>query len=168
MSEIRLPAELPTDRLTAIIDTREQLPLDLSPLTCEVGTLPTGDYSLRGLEASVVVERKSLGDLVACCGRERDRFQRELDRLRAYPHKLLLVESSFAEIDAAQWRGKVTPRVVHASLVAWQRDGIPVCLAGNRERAGIIARDFLVACARRRWRELRELAGVVKHREGGR
>ena len=42
-----IPAELQPADVTAIVDTREQLPLDLSPLRVERGTLATGDYSVR-------------------------------------------------------------------------------------------------------------------------
>jgi len=63
-----LPAELPIEAVTAIIDTCEQLPLDLAPLAVEPGMLATGDYSVAGLESIVAVERKSLSDLLACVG----------------------------------------------------------------------------------------------------
>ena len=49
------------ENLTAIVDLREQLPLDLSPLRTIRGTLATGDYSVQGLENIVAIERKSLG-----------------------------------------------------------------------------------------------------------
>ena len=49
--------------IVAIIDTREQAPLDLSPLRTEKGTLTTGDYSIKGLESEIAIERKSLPDL---------------------------------------------------------------------------------------------------------
>jgi hypothetical protein len=41
--------------VTAIIDTREQNPLDLSPLQVTVGTLSTGDYLLGWIAAGVPV-----------------------------------------------------------------------------------------------------------------
>jgi ERCC4-type nuclease len=70
-------------QLTAIQDSREQCPLDLSPMKTEVGTLTTGDYSIRGLEHVVSVERKTLPDLVACVGSSRERFDKEVKRLLA-------------------------------------------------------------------------------------
>ncbi|NQU21949.1 MAG: hypothetical protein HQ567_11755 [Candidatus Nealsonbacteria bacterium] len=74
MSTPKLPAELKPETITAVIDTREQTPLDLSPLQTIPGTLATGDYSVRGLEHVVAVERKSLPDLLGCIGRDRSRF----------------------------------------------------------------------------------------------
>jgi ERCC4-type nuclease len=74
---VHLPAELRPEQVTAIIDTREQLPLDLSPLGSTSGTLATGDYSVKGLEHVVAVERKSLADLLGCVGQHRERFDRK-------------------------------------------------------------------------------------------
>ena len=42
---MKLPSEIPFDRLVALVDTREQTPLDLSPLASVKATLATGDYS---------------------------------------------------------------------------------------------------------------------------
>ena len=55
----KLPAELKPEQVVAVCDSREQLPLDLAPLQVVGGTLTTGDYSLRGLEHLVAIERKS-------------------------------------------------------------------------------------------------------------
>ncbi len=62
------PAEPKPERITAVIDTREQTPLTLSPLLSMRATLTTGDYSVRGLENVIAIERKSLSDLVSCLG----------------------------------------------------------------------------------------------------
>jgi len=150
--------------VTAIIDSREQLPLDLSPLQSTTGTLTTGDYSVVGLEDVVAVERKSLPDLIACVGRERERFDREAQRLLAYPTRALIVESSWREIELGQWRGKVKPQAVTGSLLGWIAAGLPVVMADNHHRAGQYVARILFIAARRRWREARSL---VKSCEGG-
>ena len=67
------------EEITAVIDTREQLPYVLDPMPVTTGTLHVGDYSVAGLERVIAVERKALSDFIACCGRERERFQRELN-----------------------------------------------------------------------------------------
>ena len=71
---MQLPAELSPENVTGIIDSREQTPLDLSPLQIVRGTLATGDYSVVGLEHVVAIERKSAEDMLACIGRERERL----------------------------------------------------------------------------------------------
>lgn len=139
--------------VTAIIDTREQTPLDLAPLQTAPGTLDTGDYSIVGLEHVVRIERKSLGDLVACVGRERERFDREVQRLLAYPVRVLLVEATWAEIELGGWRGDVTTNAVIGSLLGWIASGLQVDLCGDHRRAGQHAARILFTVARRRHRE---------------
>ncbi len=118
-TKMKLPAELKPEAITAIIDTREQLPLDLSPLCSIRDTLTTGDYSVRGLEHLVALERKSLGDLLACVGRERERFDREVQRLLAYPARALVIESTWPTLEAGNWHGEVTPSAALGSVLGW-------------------------------------------------
>ncbi|QEF99752.1 hypothetical protein Mal15_38180 [Stieleria maiorica] len=162
MSRHPLPAELPASAITAIIDTREQMPLVLPGLRTEPATLPTGDYSVKGLESVIAIERKSLPDLLACVGRERERFEREIDRLRAYPVRALVVEADWSDIERGDWRSKITPKQAGASLVSWQVKGLPCILAGTPKRAGQLVASMLRRAAVHRYRELRALtAGLV-------
>ena len=156
-----MQALIKPEQLTAIIDTREKTPLHLGLAT--VGAcLSTGDYSVRGLERLLSVERKSLPDLLACCGRDRPRFERELDRLRAYPSRCLVIESSWGELEVGCWRSSILPQQVIGSLLGWAEMGIPLILAGDHRRAGKLVSRFLTISARRRWRELRHLASAVE------
>lgn len=157
----KLPAELPSSAITAIVDTREQTPLKLPGIRSEAGTLATGDYSVKGLESLIAIERKSLPDLVACCGRERERFDREVQRLLAYPVRALVVEADWQDIESANWRGKLTSKQVGASLVSWMVQGLPLVLAGNHDRAGQIVASMLRRAAIHRWRELRTFANAI-------
>lgn len=154
---MRIPASLKPEDVIAIIDTREQTPLDLSPLRSQVATLDTGDYSLLGLEHVVRVERKSLPDLIGCVGRDRERFDREVMRLLAYPVRVLVVETSWSDIEAGQWRGKVTPNQVIGSLLGWQVAGLAVHCIGDHARAGTHVARLLYHVTRRRYRELRTM-----------
>jgi ERCC4-type nuclease len=142
------------ERVTAIIDSREQKPLQLSPLASEVATLTTGDYTARGCEELIRIERKSLPDLVACVGRDRSRFEREVDRLMAYPVRILLVESTWAAIEMGQWRGKVKPNEVIRSLLGWQARGLSVHMASNHNRAGKHVAKLLHSVVDREWQRL--------------
>ena len=91
--------------MTVIVDSREQRPFAFQhepyAATVEAGTLAVGDYSLAGLEDKVAVERKSLPDLVLCLGRERERFERELQRGAALEAFAVVVEASWAELAGA-------------------------------------------------------------------
>jgi DNA excision repair protein ERCC-4 len=157
-----IPAELKPAQVTAIVDTREQCPLDLAPLQTITGTLATGDYSVQGLEHVVAVERKSLQDLLGCVGRERERFEREVQRLLAYPVRALLIEASWQDIEAGEWRGEITPAQALGSVLGWIAAGLPVVMAGDHQRAGQYAARILFTAARRRWREARALVGAVE------
>lgn len=157
-----LPAELKPECVVALVDTREQLPLDVRPLRTQVATLPTGDYSVAGLEHVVALERKSLDDLLACCGRERERFEREVQRLLAYPVRTLIVESTWTAIEAGVWRSALKPQHVIGSLLGWMATGLPVLMAENHERAGRYAARILFTAARRRYREARQLWGTIQ------
>ncbi len=156
-----LPAELRPDQVVAIIGTREQCPLDLAPLAVELGTLATGDYSVHGLVDVVAIERKSLADLLGCIGQDRERFDREVMRLLAYPVRALVVEATWSEIEAGEWRSKVTAAAAVGSLLGWIAQGLPVIMAGDHERAGRYVSRLLFTAARRRYRELRALAATI-------
>ena|SRR5258708_4697221 len=113
---------------TIIIDTREQDPLVFSRLKTVSGSLLTGDYSVVGLEALFAVERKSNEDLVSCCvGKNRERFERELHRLRGFRFKRLMVIGSEEEILRGQYRSGIRPQAVMATLGAFEvRYDLPV------------------------------------------
>jgi DNA excision repair protein ERCC-4 len=153
----RFPADLAPEDLVAIIDSREQQPLDLAPLRSRVGTLATGDYSLRGLESVIAIERKSLADLLMCVGQERDRFHREVLRLLAYPVRALVVESTWLELERGDWRSKVKNTAALGTVLNWVGMGLPVLMASDHARAGRYVSRLLFLAARRRWREARGL-----------
>ena len=125
-----------------VIDTREQRPLNFKSYPCEVerGTVTTGDYSLRGLEQYVAVERKSLDDLVGCLmGDNRDRFERELHRGMALDHFSVVVEASMRDISEHLYRSKMHPHAVMQSVLAFQvRYGVPFIWAGSDKGAAYV------------------------------
>jgi len=152
-----LPADLKPEQITAVIDTREQLPLDLSPLPSVPGTLATGDYSVKGLEHVIAIERKSADDMLGCIGRGRDRFDREIQRLLAYPVRAIVVEAGWQFWERGEWRGSVTPNAAIGSMLGWIAAGVPIIQAYDHERAGRYVSRLLYTAARRRWREARAL-----------
>lgn len=90
-----------TTRPVMLIDTREQRPLAFGPdVDTERVTLCTGDYSVTGCTDIARVERKSLPDLVACVGRDRERFENELRRLDAFPVRALVIEATPLDAEA--------------------------------------------------------------------
>jgi DNA excision repair protein ERCC-4 len=160
---LKIPADLPPASVVPAIDTREQLPLDLPSLAPPViTTLATGDYSVIGLTNVIAIERKSLDDLLASVGAERSRFDREIQRLLAYPVRCLVIESGWQALERGEWRSKVTPQAAVGSVLGWMAAGLPVCMCYTHERAGKYVARLLYTAARRRWREARELVAFVQ------
>lgn len=158
-----IPAEPPPQSITAIIDTREQTPLCLDPLPWKRGTLVTGDYSVRGLERVIAIERKSLPDLLACIGSDRERFEREMLRMLAYPTRGVVVEATWRELETGGWQSRVTPAAATGSVLGWVAAGVPFVFAGDHAAAGNVVARLLFIAARRRWREARALiAGAIE------
>jgi ERCC4-type nuclease len=118
-----------------IADTREQAPYSFSGYQVEVvrAALPSGDYSLVGFETRAAIERKTLDDLVGCLTRGRERFERELVRLRPYECKAVVVEASWQDIARGRFRSKMEPHAALQSILTFQvRHGVPFTFAGSR------------------------------------
>ena len=83
------------------------------------------------------MERKSIDDLANCCmGVNRDRFERELLRMRSYRFKRLLVVGSREDIAAGHYHSKINPKSVLATLGAFEiRFDLPVVFAETPEAA---------------------------------
>lgn len=84
-----------TPTLTIIADTRESLPLDFSGfrgVNVVRQGLKTGDYSVQGYTDSICFERKSIPDLVGTLIGGHERFLREMDRMKSFDVKYILVE----------------------------------------------------------------------------
>ena len=152
-----------------IIDSREQAPLTFehekyAGTVTEVGAIDTGDYSLAGLTDRVAVERKTLPDLVACLARERERFERELQRAAALDAFAVVVESSWAELAGGQYRSQLNPHSACQSVAAFMaRYRIPFLFCGSRAGAEYMAWSFLrqyLESARKRW------LSIVKAHDG--
>ena len=145
---------LTEEQLTILIDTREQAPFTFPGVTTETTTLRAGDYSMHGRENEVAVERKQISDLVACIGRERERFEAELVRLRGYGSRCVVVEGAWATLEAGDYRSQVSPAAVCGTLAAWTgRYQIPFMFLGGRASAEKFTRRFLFHAARRIWEQ---------------
>jgi DNA excision repair protein ERCC-4 len=115
-------------RPTIVVDSREQNPLVFTRLASVVGTLYSGDYSIRNLEHLISIERKSIADLANCCmGENRERFERELLKLRGYAFKRLLVIGTREDIAAGHYHSRIAPQAILGTLGAFEaRYSIPV------------------------------------------
>lgn len=149
-----MPKTLKPEMLTVIVDTREQLPFNFAPMKWEIGTLPTGDYSILGLEHKIAVERKSLSDILGCMGGGRERFDKEIQRLLAYEVRAIFCEGSFEDIDTSNHRSQLHPNAIYGALLGWQAKGVPIIMAGSRPKAEQLMKQFLWIASNRYYREL--------------
>ena len=134
---------------TILIDSREQAPWTFHNLPSQRGTLTTADYSILHLEHLVGIERKTLPDFVACCGHGRDRFVKERLRLQGLRFRAVFLECTLADIEAGDWRSKLTPNHVFGSLAAWQAQyQLSVWLGGTHQACGQFIERYLYQCAR--------------------
>lgn len=90
-------------RPIVIVDTREQTPFLFGDFEnwiagTEVRALPTADYSVKGMEDLIALERKTLPDAVGSVLHGRERFLRECERMANYRHKAILIEASYTEL----------------------------------------------------------------------
>ena len=130
------------DDYTIAIDTREQRPYEFPGAV--VMTLPTGDYSLVGLEHRVAIERKSKADAYNSLGQGRARFRREFQRLAALDYAAIVVEDSVPGFLRRPAHSKMNPRSALGSLLAWSvRYKVPVFFAGDRAHAQALTGKLL-------------------------
>lgn len=147
---------LKPEQIVAIIDTREQRPLQLdmpdgtSLKTSRTG-LATGDYSVVGFENEICIERKSLADLMGCIGKDRRRFEAELQRMQSYRTRAVVVEEPFVQIEAGVYRSKVHPQAAVGTLLKWMSCGIPFLFCSSRQQAGEYVARMLYGAARSRY-----------------
>ena len=61
--------------------------------------LDTGDYSIEGLEDRLCIERKpSVVELAGNVGHDRQRFLNEIERMKEFPHKYIILEFSLSDL----------------------------------------------------------------------
>lgn len=151
-----------------IVDTREQTPFTFTGkrykgVEIERGTLLTGDYSLAGLTDRVAIERKELGDLVQCLGRERARFERELQRGSGLDFFAVVIEGTWHDLAHGEYRSQLNPHAACQSIAAFTaRYRIQFMFAGSRGGAEYCTWSFLrqyLESARKRY------AAIVKAHE---
>lgn len=152
--------------ITIVIAGNEQWPLQFTRCQSVVGTLPTGDYAVKDLESYVCIERKSIADLVSCCcSKERERFERELMRMKAYQWRWLVIEGPLDRIYAGDYRSKGEPESVVGSVCAFAvRYGVSPIFAGTREHAAKIVEHLCLMCVRR-LDEVAMALGYVREKE---
>lgn len=129
-----------------ICDSREQEPFRFPGMDCTVasGTLDTADYSLSGFQDRIGIERKSLSDLLGCFTSGRERFVRELERMRGFESCAIVVESDWRKLVSGDYRSHMNPNAARQSVVSiMQNYRMPFFFAESRAEAERFTFDFL-------------------------
>ena len=115
----------------------------------ERGSLVTGDYSIKGLERFIAIERKSPDDLVACLkNSERERFERELSRGRGLDYFALVIETDLINLANGDYHSKMNPKSVIQSLMAFSiRYRLPIFFCPDRKYAARVVESLLTKYA---------------------
>lgn len=136
-----------------IVDSREQVPWTFEhdgSISVVRAKLNAGDYSVRGFETRIAIERKSLDDWVGTVMRERTRFYRELELLRGYEHRWVIVETGVRQIMEKAYRSNAAPASVLGFIAEVSvAQGVPVMLGGTRADSQILASALLRMAAKK-------------------
>jgi ERCC4-type nuclease len=126
-------------KATILVDTREQLPLEISACQTATATLPTGDYGLAGLSGEsdaadrlVIWERKSLPDLIGSLTSGHERFYREIERMAEFNYAVLMVEAVEDQIRMGEFRSGVNVAAVLGMIERIRQNGIHVVYCADR------------------------------------
>ena len=131
-----------TGEMIIAVDSREQKPYRFEG--SEVKNLLTGDYSIVGFEDRIAIERKTKPDAYASLGRNRARFQRELERLSRLDYAAIVVESSLKDFLQVPLFTKMNPRSAVCTLLAWSvRYRVFVFFASDRRHGRALTRQLL-------------------------
>lgn len=87
--------------MNIIIDTAEKLPWNFDIYDCQVekGNLNTGDYTLRGYENILSIERKrTTGEISINLGLKWRTFNEEFERMADFKYKYLICEFSLDDL----------------------------------------------------------------------
>jgi DNA excision repair protein ERCC-4 len=135
-----------------LVDGREKAPYTFAGLRAdsdkdrrqlmvqvEWAHLHTGDYTIKGMESLVAVERKSLADCYSTLGQNRKRFEEEHKRLSTMEFAAVVIESSMARMLAAPPpESRLLPKSVYRTALSWpQRYGVHWIWADDRRLAEI-------------------------------
>jgi len=118
-----------------LVDTREKCPFDFNRFPNWIAAekrqaLKAGDYSVEGMETLLVLERKTLTDLITTVIQQRERFLKQCEKMAKYRWRALLIEASYEDIKSPydeEYNTLAHPNAVSGTLDALEaRFGIPV------------------------------------------
>ncbi|MBU1067433.1 hypothetical protein KKE60_06570, partial [Patescibacteria group bacterium] len=138
-----------------VVDTRESSPYRFKGEKLIHKKLDTGDYSVKGFEDRISIERKTHGDFLGSITRGRKRFLAEMLRMNTYAIKAVVIEAEFGLISRGAYPyAKVNPEAAIGTMIKIIVDfGIPVVTAVNRAKS----EEFVLRMLRRSYLKMRGL-----------
>lgn len=140
----------PTYQLPWIIkDTREQKGFNFRASANCAGMiedkLDYGDYALKDHLDLITIERKqNVTELCGNLGKNRDRFERELERMQSTRFRYVVVEDYWSSIKKPKY-SRMNPEAVFQSIIALEiKYGVHFIFAGTHEMAQKITRSLLL------------------------
>lgn len=136
-----------------IVDTREQQPWEFENMVKSISKLDTGDYSLKGLEHILCIERKKSVSEVANNITE-SRFKDVISRMSTFQYSFLLLEFELddvliypvgSNVPKKMWdKLKITPKFILKHLVELQLlHNIKVLFCGSSSGAERMALSIM-------------------------
>lgn len=151
-------------------DTREQAPFafqnvdeNFDVIHVVDKALDTGDYSIAGFENRITIERKSVSDFYQSIGADRERFEREAERLAKMEFAAIVIEGNWKDIwDERPSTIQMSAKSATHTILSWQvRYGIHFHLSEHRRHAEIATFHLL----RHFWKQEQERIKAEKERE---
>lgn len=140
--------------IPVLYDTQEQKPWLLDPTVFQMTKvkLPTGDYTIAGLDAAqLCIERKSLGDFVTSVTHEWIVHRKRWYRMAGFDLAAVVVEANIEDVLARRYESETDPRSVLGRANAIFIDhSVPVLFWGGRTACVTMAELFLAQA----WKKL--------------
>lgn len=97
--------------------------------------LKTGDYSIKGFEEMITIERKSIVDLHGTLGGGRKRFERELERMKKMKWYGMMIEGCEDNVLRKQTYSQMSVNQIYHALSSFELRGLHIYYAKKRQDA---------------------------------
>lgn len=137
-----------------IVDTREQLPLNIKDTKTLVAKVDCGDYALNGEhDQGIYIERKGLSDFTGTLSKDLGRFKRELQRAKnSGSYIIVLVENNINDALGFNFLPqmrytKATPAHIFKNVrdIMYEFDNVQFLFVKNRREAASAVSKLLAA-----------------------